>query len=280
MNRTIYLQVLAETIKAQAKAFDPNVTPSPEASHAFNPEKLIEIKNPVEISSPKINRAPSSMGKNIAVQKMQATMHDLISKISQESLIGVPEETVNALKSLITASQNKPALFQADGFWGPITNQVLQKIADLAVSLTILPINFRLPNDIYPPAIAKELQTSIPTIPIEGKHVKLSQEEQTEYASKIVANLTDIEKLFTYLSNKIPHISNEGILRHDEQQIVKSNATVPIIAGEIQMSIPLSVLISPSAFNQFITDRGLEPLKDEILESLINLPNTLKVEAK
>jgi hypothetical protein len=251
---TVYLQVLAQTIKALATPFGTTTTTS------------------------NLKGVPTAHAPNADVLKMQQAVHDLMSKIISPAnkLPGFSTDLISKLASLIMTTKDKPAPFKPDGSWGPITNNALQSLADVATILAGLPARFHLPNNVYSPADAKDLKQGVDSFQLEDNHITLTPEQQKDQSATIMDHVKHLSQLLDELVAKVPHISNDSILTPQQQALIKSHS-VPLTVGNNQLSIPLSVLTNANQFDQFVSSlpNATPTLKNEILDALIDLPSQL-----
>ena len=202
---------------------------------------------------------------NADVLKMQYAMENFANKVKGGNIpVNIPRELIQGVEKI-----SGQAKF-ADGAWGPITQKALENIADLASSLTLLPERFGLEHIPYTKENASSFKKMLARFVIEGNHITLNQEDQSRMSDDATNNINKISELYSIILGKVQTVSNEGMLKPNEKQIIQTGRVVVTYAGR-SLEIPLSALTSPSNYSQFCTTNNLDDKsKAEILDLIMS----------
>jgi len=211
--------------------------------------------------------APSGGGgsrTNPEVLKMQSAAEAFANKVKSGNI------PVNIQRDLIEGVERVSGQAKfTDGAWGPITDQALHSIANLAAPLTLLSERFGLDN-IYPKQNVDLFNKILGMYQIEGQHISLTQEEQSKWAPVLVQHIEKISELYSSLLGKVKTTSNEGILNTNEKQLIQSGRVVITHSGK-PLEVPLSALTSLNNYAQFCSENNLNDKdRTEVLDLIIN----------
>jgi hypothetical protein len=215
-------------------------------------------------ASSSVSHAP-----NADVLKMQTAMENFSNKVKGGNIpVNIPRELIQGVEKI----SGQPKF--ADGAWGPITQEALQNVANLGSSLTLLSERFGLTN-LYTKENAAYFKENLSECVIEGNHITLSPEEQSNFASAATTDhINKISELYSHLLEKVQTTSNEGMLNANEKQIIQTGRVIVTHAGR-PLEVPLSALTSLSNYSQFCTANNLNDKdKTEVLDLIINSSRT------
>lgn len=202
---------------------------------------------------------------NAGVLKMQTAMENFANKVKGGNIpVNIPRNLIQDVEKI-----SGQARF-ADGAWGPITQTALQDIANLASSLTLLSERFGLNDASFNKEDAVEFKKILSECVIEGNHITLSQEDQSATTVGFTERINGISELYGTILGKVQTVSNEGILKPNEQKIIQTGRVVVTYVGR-PLEVPLFALTSPTNYSQFCTTNNLDDkAKTELLDIIMN----------
>ena len=232
-------------------------------NYGFTDPPGIEDKD-VKPSHPQFNGGD----KNQAVLKMQSSMESLSTKVKGGNApADMSKEMIDSLSKISEPIKGQAGF--SDGFWGPQTDAALHNIVNFCNSLLELSKKSNLSaqsDPIYYNEDIKSFAEKLTGYKVEGGHITLSQEDQTNRANFLTVHIDAISKLYSLILEKV-----KGVAPSDSDKVIQSG-NVSIIHNNKPMVIPLSVLTSIDKYNEFCKINNLdEKAKAEILDLIIAL---------
>lgn len=268
------LKNIVAIIKGALEVPDPNAPVDPIANVSGRmpipiPSGRMSVPDPNKTSTKSIshNSGAHHVGRLTAVQKMQSALQTLAKVVGEHPLpVNLPNEILTSLAQI----GNQPHF--ADGAWGPNTDKALHQAYALAQALVLLPAKFNLTNTIYDPQNLKPFDGDISGYQVENGHITLDAETQTSRSNFLVEHLTALTKLYAFLAEKVPAVSNATNFNEKDQQTIQTGNVFIEYQGK-NLTIPLASLTNPAKYKGLLKSLQLDndPAAEmTILETIIN----------